>query len=60
MPFERSALLAFYELRDDYLAQLADLRPVFEKNADDLVAAFYRHLLSFVETRRLLRDPKVT
>jgi signal transduction histidine kinase len=60
MAFERAALLAFYELREEDIAQLAELRPVFEKNADELVAAFYRHLLAFPETRTLLRDPKVT
>ena len=32
----------------------------FQTTSDDLVAAFYRHLLSFPETQRLLRDPEVT
>jgi signal transduction histidine kinase len=32
---------------------------VLEKQADGLVAAFYRHLLSFAPTRKLLRDPAV-
>jgi signal transduction histidine kinase len=38
---------------------LADLAPLLEKNADSLVAAFYRHLLSFEATRQLLRSPAV-
>ncbi len=38
---------------------LADLRPVLEERADGFVAEFYRHLLSFEPTRRLLRDPAV-
>jgi signal transduction histidine kinase len=39
---------------------LADLRPCLDKHADALVADFYRHLLSFPDTRNLLRDPEVT
>jgi hypothetical protein len=38
---------------------LAALRPALEKHADALVAAFYRHLLSFPATRNQLRDPTV-
>jgi signal transduction histidine kinase len=38
---------------------LAELRPLLEDKADLLVAAFYRHLLSFPATRQLLRDPDV-
>jgi signal transduction histidine kinase len=38
---------------------LAVLRPALEKHADALVAAFYRHLLSFPATRNQLRDPTV-
>ena len=59
MTFERAQLLAFFDLTDADLAQLAELRPMFEKNAEALVDAFYRHLLSFPETRNLLRDPRV-
>jgi signal transduction histidine kinase len=60
MEFDRASLLAFYEISDEQLAELAQLRPMLEKNADELVAAFYSHLLSFPETRKLLRDPQVT
>ncbi|HEU4429706.1 MAG TPA: protoglobin domain-containing protein, partial [Myxococcota bacterium] len=60
MTLERTTLLAFFELSDEDIAQLAELRPLLEKHADSLVAAFYRHLLAFPETRKLLRDPRVT
>ncbi len=39
---------------------LSQLRPVLEAHVDDLVAAFYRHLLQFDETRRLLSDELIT
>jgi signal transduction histidine kinase len=60
MNLDRDALVAFFDLPDDAVAKLAELRPMLEKRADDLVAGFYRHLLAFPETRKLLRDPKVT
>jgi signal transduction histidine kinase len=60
MNFDRASLLTFFDLSEEELAQLAELRPMFEKHAEALVAAFYRHLLAFPETRKLLRDPKVT
>ena len=52
--------LAFLGLEAADLALLRELRPLFEKHADRLVEAFYRHLLSFPATRRFLRDPEVT
>jgi signal transduction histidine kinase len=60
MNVDRASLLAFYELSDAEIARLAELGPMLEKHADNLVAAFYRHLLGFPETRKLLRDPQVT
>ena len=51
--------LAFYELGEEDRKNLAHLRPLLEKGADSLVAAFYRHLLSFQATRELLADPDV-
>jgi signal transduction histidine kinase len=51
--------LSFLNLGDDDRALLAELEPLLEKHADALVAAFYRHLLSFEATRQLLRDPQV-
>jgi signal transduction histidine kinase len=53
---ERRAFLGWTEADR---AALADLRPLMERNADRLVAGFYRHLLSFAPTRRLLADPEV-
>jgi signal transduction histidine kinase len=51
--------LAFLDLGDADLRLLAELRPLLERHADRFVAAFYRHLLSFDETRRLLANPEV-
>jgi len=60
MTLDRAALLAFFELSEKDVERLGELRPLLEKHADALVAAFYRHLLAFPETRQLLRDPRVT
>jgi len=51
--------LAFLGLGEEEQGYLAALRPLLERHADTLVAAFYRHLLSFERTRWLLRDPAV-
>jgi len=51
--------LAFLGITPEDTRRLAALRPLFEASADDLVKAFYAHLLSFEETRRLLIDAKV-
>ncbi len=51
--------LAFLSIRDDDLRRLSGLGPMLEKHADSFVAAFYRHLLSFDPTRKLLGDPDV-
>ena len=51
--------LDYFELSETDLDLLKRLRPLLEKHADSLVAAFYRHLLSFDATRRLLADPGV-
>jgi signal transduction histidine kinase len=51
--------LDYFELSEADRRLLARLRPLLEKHADSLVAAFYRHLLSFPATRRLLSDPQV-
>jgi signal transduction histidine kinase len=59
-PADPRELALFFQYGPEERALLARLRPVLEKHADDLVAAFYRHLLSFPETQRLLRDPEVT
>jgi signal transduction histidine kinase len=52
--------LAYLDLSQDDRRLLADLAPLLERHADRFVTAFYRHLLSFEETRRLLADPAVT
>jgi len=52
-------LLSFFEIGEEDLSLLSGLENLLEKNADALVSAFYRHLLSFSETRELLRDEAV-
>ena len=51
--------LAFVGLGPEDFVCLEGLRPVLERHADLLVAAFYRHLLSFEPTRALLADADV-
>lgn len=51
--------LAFLDFGPSDRAALNALAPIIEEHADALVAAFYRHLLSFEPTRRLLSDPDV-
>ena len=58
-PADLKQQLAFLNLQESDREVLAELRPVLEKHADGFVAAFYRHLLSFPDTRGLLRDPAV-
>lgn len=52
--------LSFFEYGERERELLAAMRPTLEKHADQLVAAFYRHLLSYPETRHHLRDRSVT
>jgi signal transduction histidine kinase len=54
-----SAQIAYFDYSKDDRELLSALRPSLEKHGEALVAAFYRHLLSFAETRHLLRDPEV-
>jgi len=51
--------LEFLNLEEEDRKLLMELGPLLEKHADALVAAFYRHLLSFAPTRALLKDPEV-
>jgi len=51
--------LAFLDFGPVDRAALAALAPVIDDHADTLVSAFYRHLLSFEPTRRLLSDSDV-
>ncbi len=52
--------LRFFDYTERDRKLLARLETVLEDNADNLVGAFYRHLLSFPATRRLLRHPDVS
>ncbi len=56
-----------WEIRKDFLlftaeeeTALKSLQPLMKRHVDELVEAFYRHLLSFAETRRLLSDEMIT
>jgi signal transduction histidine kinase len=51
--------VAYFDYGEADRGFLAEIGPVLEKSADSLVAAFYRHLLSYPVPRRLLRDPAV-
>jgi len=51
--------LGFLGFGDAERRALADLAPLLESRADEFVGAFYRHLLSFEQTRDLLRDAEV-
>ena len=59
MPDDTAARLAYFEYTEADRELLSALAPALEKHGDALVSAFYRHLLSFAETRHLLRDPAV-
>ncbi len=58
-PEELRMRLAFLGFTEADRENLAELAPILEKNADSFIGAFYRHLLSFEPTRRLLADPEV-
>jgi signal transduction histidine kinase len=62
LDLEREARLRkeFLRLTPADEASLVKLKPLIAKHADDLVAAFYRHLLQFEETRRLLTNELIT
>jgi signal transduction histidine kinase len=59
LPEAVSERVAYFDYGDADRGFLAEIGPVLEKSADSLVAAFYRHLLSYPVPRRLLRDPAV-
>lgn len=50
----------FLLLSEDDEASLKLLQPVMDRYVDELVQAFYNHLLGFKETRRLLTDELIT
>ncbi|GEJ58969.1 protoglobin domain-containing protein [Anaeromyxobacter diazotrophicus] len=49
----------FLEFRDEDIEQLKGLRELARKYADPVIEEFYRHILSFDETKAFFRDPKV-
>jgi len=51
--------LGYLGLDAEALALLAELTPVLEAHADEVVAGFYRKLLTFPETRRLFVEPAI-
>jgi signal transduction histidine kinase len=51
--------VAYFDYGDVDRALLAELGGTLAKHADSLVAAFYRHLLSYPAMRHLLREPAV-
>jgi signal transduction histidine kinase len=59
LPETLAERVAYFDYGDADRSFLGEIRAVLEKNADALVAAFYRHLLSYPVPRRLLREPAV-
>ena len=51
---------AFLRLTSEEERLLPQLQPLITRNMEDLIKAFYRHLLQFEETRRLLSDEIIT
>jgi signal transduction histidine kinase len=51
--------VAYFDYGEADRGLLAELATTLEKHADSLVAAFYRHLLSYPPMRHLLREPEV-
>jgi rsbT co-antagonist protein RsbR len=49
----------FLEFGDEDVDRLTRSSDIAEQYADDVIEAFYRHLLAFEETRAFLRDPAV-
>ena len=50
---------AFLEFQDADVETLKGLRELARKYADPVIEEFYRHILSFEETKAFFRDPKV-
>ncbi len=49
----------FLEFRDDDVARLNEINDVAIQYANDVIEDFYRHLLTFQETRAFLTDPNM-
>ncbi|MDD5460373.1 MAG: protoglobin domain-containing protein [Methylococcales bacterium] len=50
---------AFLELGDDDIQELVSIRKIAQEYADPVLEAFYKHLLSFDETRAFFQNPKL-
>ncbi len=50
---------AFLELGDDDIEELASINELAQEYADPVIEAFYKHLLSFEETRVFFQDSKL-
>ena len=50
----------FLRLTTEEEVALTTLQPIMAQHVDELVGAFYRHLLSFPETRRFLTDELIS
>jgi rsbT co-antagonist protein RsbR len=50
---------AFLEFRDEDVAYLIDINDLAQRYAESVIEDFYKHLLSFEETRVFFRDPEV-
>jgi len=53
---ELSSRRSFFQLTDEDLVRLRELRPFAERHMDDVVEDFYRHLLGHAEARRFFPD----
>ena len=51
---------AFLRLTTEEEVALTALQPIMAQHVDELVAAFYRHLLSFPDTRKFLTDELIS
>ncbi len=49
--------MAFVDFSEKDVRLLSEMKGFVQRHADRLVSAFYNHLLSFEETRALLKDP---
>jgi rsbT co-antagonist protein RsbR len=53
---ELSSRRTYFELGDEELGLLASLRPLAEEVTDEIVEAFYRHILGHPESRKFFPD----
>jgi len=56
---EVSRRKAFLEFRQDDVNMLRELNEIAEKYADPVIEDLYRHFLSFDDTKRFFRDPRM-